>query len=300
MVKDNWKSNYRHILLLGKTKELLWNNVLITCLSPFFQGLICCRAKQEEVTPCLPVRMTASSSRLEASTAASIRSTPSTWTRDGKSHLSNIHKQWEMHCLLQDNMQHPFDLGSVYTTFHGLSYLQSHSHCSDENRPKWKPDWRQSWGQSARHEAPKRKSGWIISEIATTFIFRGVQHVFGPGYHEMQSILLSHKCDNSEMPKERNFSCSPASPHKPFHFSLFHSKKIMGLSPSCVEFARSLVSAVLLPPPLVHKQTHLVRMVPPKCPQVYMWAQMNIYIQYSKLPWWDFFLTLPTSFLLHY
>lgn len=34
MVKDNWKENCRHILLLGKTKELLWNNVLIICFPP--------------------------------------------------------------------------------------------------------------------------------------------------------------------------------------------------------------------------------------------------------------------------
>lgn len=42
-----------------------------------------CRARRGAVTPCLPAQTTASSSRREASTAASTRSTPSTWTRDG-------------------------------------------------------------------------------------------------------------------------------------------------------------------------------------------------------------------------
>lgn len=74
---------------------------------------MCCRAKQGGVTPCLPARMTASSSRQEASTAASIRSTPSTWTRDVKSSLNRIQKRsqnctafFRTKCNMYDPGQH--------------------------------------------------------------------------------------------------------------------------------------------------------------------------------------------------
>uniref|UniRef100_A0A8C9XZY1 Zinc finger protein GLIS1-like n=1 Tax=Sander lucioperca TaxID=283035 RepID=A0A8C9XZY1_SANLU len=49
------------------------------------QGSTCCRtsrARLGPITPCLPAQTTASFSRREASTAASTRSTPSTWTHD--------------------------------------------------------------------------------------------------------------------------------------------------------------------------------------------------------------------------
>lgn len=52
------------------------------------QGSTCCRTcrvRRGAVTPCLPVQTTASSSRQEVSTAASTRSTPSTWTHDDSS-----------------------------------------------------------------------------------------------------------------------------------------------------------------------------------------------------------------------
>lgn len=68
-----------------KIKELLWNNIFLIHLVSS-QGLTCCRtcrARRGAVTLCLPVQTTASSSRQEASTAASTRSSPSTWTHDG-------------------------------------------------------------------------------------------------------------------------------------------------------------------------------------------------------------------------
>lgn len=76
---------------------------------------------------------------------------------------------------------------------------------SYENRPKWKLDWRQSWGQTAKHEAPKRKSGRILSEIATTFIFREVQGVWDLDimkynlfcYH---TNVITTRCQRKETP----------------------------------------------------------------------------------------------------
>ena len=68
-----------------KIKELLWNNILLIRLVSS-QGLTCCRtcrARRGAVTPCLPAQTKASSSRQEVSTAASTRSSPSTWTHDG-------------------------------------------------------------------------------------------------------------------------------------------------------------------------------------------------------------------------
>lgn len=85
---------------------------------------------------------------------------------------------------------------------------------SCENRAGWKLDWRQSWGQTAKHEAPKRKSARIKKWNGNNTHYRGVgdldamKHISGS---------LSRKCDSGKMPKERNSSCSSASPDEPFH-----------------------------------------------------------------------------------
>lgn len=65
----------------------------------FCQGLTCCRTcrvRRGAVTPCLPAQTTASSSRQVVSTAASVRFTPSIWTRDGHPEIFYAAWMWQL------------------------------------------------------------------------------------------------------------------------------------------------------------------------------------------------------------
>lgn len=122
MVKDNWKENCRHILLLGKTKELLWNNVLIICFPPSFRVWYVAGPSGRRLFHVsmfgwqlpLPGRRRwplPQSDLLHLPGLVMWTLTSTTYRRSEKCTAF-----FRTKCK-----------ASVYITFHGLSYLQSHS-----------------------------------------------------------------------------------------------------------------------------------------------------------------------------
>lgn len=122
MVKDNWKENCRHILLLGKTKELLWNNVLIICFPPLsgfdmLQGQV---GGGYSMSPCSDDSFLFQAGGVDRCLNQIYSIYLDSWC---ELLTSTTYRRSET-CTAFFRTKCK---ASVYITFHGLSYLQSHS-----------------------------------------------------------------------------------------------------------------------------------------------------------------------------
>lgn len=216
MVKDNWKENCRHILLLGKTKELLWNNVLIICPpTPLFSGFDMLQGQAGggySMSPCSDDSFLFQAGGVDRCLNQIYSIYLDSWCKvSPQPHTEGVRN------ALRSSGQNAALIwsGPAYASLFMTSVIYNLILNSYENRPKWKLDWRQSRGQMAKHEAPKRKSGQILSEIATTFIFSEVQRVW-----DLDIMEYIHFCYHTNVTTTR---CQrKETPHAVLHHQMNH------------------------------------------------------------------------------